>query len=89
MNIISACLCDCAYLSAALVAQGLRCKWPSRANAPFYAVRASSPKHRIPGCGRSSAVNAQTSQSELSLADAMHQLDAGDRDRRIPESFET
>jgi transposase InsO family protein len=37
----------------------LRCKWPSRANAPFYAVRTSSPKHRIPGCGRSSAVNAQ------------------------------
>src|SRR5258708_24237649 len=66
----------------------LRCKWPSRANAPFYAVRTSSPKHRIPGCRRSSAVNAQTSQSELSLADAMHQLDAGDRDRRIPEPLE-
>jgi hypothetical protein len=66
----------------------LRCKWPSRANAPFYAVRTSSPKHRIPGCRRSSAVNAQTSQSELSLADAMHQLDAGDRERRIPEPLE-
>src|SRR6266481_798880 len=88
MNIISACLCDCAYLSAALFAQGLRCKWPSRANAPFYAVRTSSPKHRIPGCRRSSVSNAQTSQSELSLVDAMHQLDAGDRDRRIPEPLE-
>src|SRR5258708_3295456 len=57
-------------------------------NAPFYAVQTSSPKHRVPDCRRSSALNAQTPQSELSLADAMHQLDAGDRDRRIPEVLE-
>jgi hypothetical protein len=43
-----------------------------------------SPKRRVPDCRRSSALNAQTPQSDLSLADAMHQLDAGDRDRRIP-----
>src|SRR6266851_4269383 len=67
---------------------GLRCKWPSRANAPCCAAQTSSPKHRVPDCRRSSALNAQTSQSELSLADAMHQLDAGDRDRRIPEPLE-
>jgi len=30
----------------------------------------------------------QTSQCELSLPDAVQQLDAGDRDRRIPESLE-
>ena len=45
-------------------------------------------KHRVPDCRCSSALNAQTSQSELSPADAVHQLDAGDRDRRIPESLE-
>jgi hypothetical protein len=28
-------------------------------------------------------LNAQTCQIELSLADAMHQIDVGDRDRRI------
>src|SRR5258708_2819339 len=66
----------------------LWCKWPSRANAPLYAVQTSSPKHRVPDCRRSSALNGQTPQSELSLADAMHQLDAGDRDRRIPEPLE-
>src|SRR6266851_8487275 len=68
--------------------RGLWCKWPSRANASFYAVQTSSPKHRVPDCRRNSALNAQTPQSELSLADAMHQLDAGDRDRRIPEPLE-
>jgi hypothetical protein len=33
-------------------------------------------------------LDAQTSQSELSLPDAVQQLDAGDRDRRIPEPLE-
>ncbi len=71
-------------------ARGVRlwCKWPSRANAPFYAVQTSSRKHRVPDCRRSSALNAQPCQCELSLADAVHQLDAGDRDRRIPEPLE-
>jgi len=58
--------------------QGLPC-WP--------ALPAGT-EHRVADCRRSSTLNAQTSQSELSLADAMHQLDAGDRDRRIPEHLE-
>jgi len=33
-------------------------------------------------------VNTQTSQCELTFADAMHQLDAGNGDRRIPEPLE-
>src|SRR5260221_7379724 len=63
----------------------LWCKLAGRANAPCCAAQTSSPKHRVPDCRRSSALNAQTSQSELSLADAMHQLDPCDRDLRIPE----
>jgi hypothetical protein len=33
-------------------------------------------------------LDAQTSQSELSLADAMHQFDTGDRNRRGREALE-
>ena len=33
--------------------------------------------------------NAETSQSELPLPNAVQQLDAGDRDRRIAEPLET
>src|SRR5260221_2112245 len=66
----------------------LWCKLAGRANAPCCAAQTSSPKHRVPDCRRSSALNAQTPQSELSLADAMHQLDARNRDRRIPEPLE-
>jgi len=33
-------------------------------------------------------LKAQTWQSELSFADAMHKLDAGDRNRRILEPLE-
>ena len=38
---------------------------------PVAAVETSSPKHRVPDLRRSSALNAQTSQSELSLPDAV------------------
>ena len=38
---------------------------------PFAAVETSSPKHRVPDLRRSLALNAQTSQSELSLPDAV------------------
>src|ERR1700758_3973740 len=55
---------------------------------PCRAVQTLGLEHRVPDCRRSSALNAQRSQSELSLADAMHQLDADDRDRRIPEFLE-
>ena len=34
-------------------------------------------------------MNTETSQAELPLADAVHQLDAGDRDRHIVEPLET
>src|SRR6266851_527479 len=78
----------CGRISRNGITYGLWCKLAGRANAPCCAAQTSSPKHRVPDCRRSSAVNAQTSQSELSLADAMHQLDAGDRDRRIPEPLE-
>src|SRR5260370_19404267 len=89
---IGDCLCGLRSLIAGIgedaLDEGLWCKWPSRANAPFYAVQTLSPKYRVPDCMRSSALNAQTPQSELSLADAMHQLDAGNRGRRILEVLE-
>jgi hypothetical protein len=53
---------------------------------PFAAVETSSPKHRVPDLRRSLALNA--SQSELSLPDAVQELDAGDRYRRIPKFLE-
>jgi hypothetical protein len=40
-------------------------------NASLFTVETSSPKHRVPDLRRSLALNAQTSQSELSLADAL------------------
>jgi hypothetical protein len=51
-------------------------------------VSPSCLEHCIPHCGRSSTSNAETSQPELSLADAVHQFDAGDRDRCVMELFE-
>ena len=45
-------------------------------------------EHGIPHCRRKSALDTQTSQSELSLADAMHQFDIGDRNRRGREALE-
>jgi transposase-like protein len=61
---------------------------PPRSKAPYCGMQTSRPKHRVPDCRRSSALNAQTPQPELSLADPMHQLDAGDRERRILEPLE-
>ena len=68
--------------------QGSGANFPARASAPCCAGQTSSLKHRIPDCRRNSALATETSQCELSLADAMHQLDAGDRDRRIHEPLE-
>ena len=45
-------------------------------------------QYRIPDCGRSSALNSKTPQAELSLTDAVHQFDAGDRDHRVAELLE-
>ena len=44
-------------------------------------------EHGIPHCRRKSTLDSQTSQSELSLADAMHQFDTGDRNRRGREAL--
>ncbi|MDB5405186.1 MAG: ykoU [Rhodospirillales bacterium] len=68
--------------------KGLRCKSLARASAPCCALQTSSSKHRVPDCRRNSAVHAETSQSELSLADAVHQLDTRNLDRRFPEPLE-
>lgn len=43
----------------------------------------SGSQYCVPYCGRSSALNSETPQAELSLTDAMHQFNAGDRDRRV------
>jgi hypothetical protein len=43
---------------------------------------------RHPHCRLESTLDTQTSQSELSLADAMHQFDTGDRNRRGREALE-
>src|SRR6202030_862932 len=56
-------------------------KRPSMGRAELHA-----PRIRVPDCRRSLALNAQTCQTcqiELSPADAVHQIDVGDRDRRI------
>src|SRR6202042_243529 len=50
---------------------------------PCCTVETSSLEHGIPHCRRKSTLDTQTSQSELSLADAMHQFDTGDRNRRV------
>lgn len=46
------------------------------------------PKHCVPDCRHSSALDAQTSECELTLASAMQQLDAGDRGSRVLEPLE-
>ncbi len=43
----------------------------SKRASPFCAVETSSPKHGVPDLRRRLALNAQPSQSELSLSDAL------------------
>jgi hypothetical protein len=69
--------------------EGSGANYLAGASAPCCCARTSGLKHRVPDCRRNSALAAQTSQCELSLADALHQLDAGDGDGRIPEPLET
>jgi hypothetical protein len=52
------------------------------------AVSSLCPEHCTPNCGCVSASNTQAAQPELPLADAVHQLDTGDRDRRVTELLE-
>jgi hypothetical protein len=55
---------------------------------PCCTVETSSLEHSIPHCRRKSTLDTQTSQSDLSLADTMHQFDTGDRNRRGREALE-
>jgi hypothetical protein len=53
--------------------------------------RAALPSHSedcVPDSGRSSALNTESTQPELSFAYAVHQFNAGDRDRRVAELLE-
>jgi hypothetical protein len=45
-------------------------------------------EYRVPDSGRSSALDTETPQTELSFTDAVHQFNAGDRDRRVAELLE-
>jgi len=51
-------------------------------------VRPSSSQHGVPNCRRGSTLNSPTAESELTFANAVHQLDAGDRDCCVPEVLE-
>ena len=64
------------------------CKFSARPSDFASALRRSGRKHRVPDCGRGLARSTQPAQVELALADAMQQLDAGDRHRRAVEDLE-
>ena len=53
-----------------------------------YAALSSHSEYCVPDTGRSSAVNTQSPQIELSFAYAVHQFNAGDRDCRVAELLE-
>lgn len=46
-------------------------------------------QHCIPDSGRTSVFEPQSAEVELALVDPAEQFDAGDRDRRRPEPFES
>jgi Alcohol dehydrogenase GroES-like domain len=48
----------------------------------------SGSEYRVPDRGRTFALNPETPQAELFLTDAVHQFNAGDRDRRVTELLE-
>jgi hypothetical protein len=51
-------------------------------------VVSTNRKHRHPKRGRSNVLETQVGEIELGFANAMLQLDAGDRNGRFPEAFE-
>ena len=55
---------------------------------PRMAAMGSSSKHRVPNLRRGFASRSEFAQCELTFPDPMHELDAGDRDRRTPKSLE-
>jgi hypothetical protein len=53
-----------------------------------FAALPSGSEYRVPDSGRSSALDIETPQAELSFTDAVHQFIAGDRDRRVAEMLD-
>src|ERR1700733_5154240 len=53
-----------------------------------YGALPSGSEDRVPDFGRSSALSSGTPHTKLSLTDAMHKVNAGDRDRRIAKLLE-
>jgi hypothetical protein len=66
----------------------LWCKYPASTDTPCCAVPISSNQYRVADSRHGLALKAQTRQCELALADAVHQLDAGDRDRSVRKPLE-
>jgi hypothetical protein len=62
---------------------------PCFANACRFDAETSGSDHGVPNCRRSSTLRTQPAQSELSFANAMHQLDTGDRDDGVSKVLET
>jgi hypothetical protein len=56
--------------------------------ARMWAALPSGSEYCVPDAGRSSALNTETPQGELSLTDAVHQFNTGDRDHCIAELLE-
>ena len=54
-----------------------------------YAALPSGTEYRVPYCGRSSALNTETPQAELSLTNTVHQLNAGNRDGGVAKLLES
>jgi hypothetical protein len=52
------------------------------------ALLPSGLEHSVPDCGYSSAMNTEMSQPKLPFADAVHQLNAGDRGHSVAELLE-
>src|SRR5580692_6160583 len=67
---------------------GLWCKFQRRGKNGVFSATSPSGKDCRPNSGRSGIFEAQVREIELSFANAMRQLDARDRDRRVPETFE-
>jgi hypothetical protein len=61
---------------------------PQKQMHPRCRAEISGSDHSVPNCRRSSTLRTQSAQSELSFANAMHQLDTGDRDRGVSKVLE-
>jgi hypothetical protein len=66
----------------------LWCKYSASTDTSCCAVPISSNQYRVPDSRHGLALKAQTRKCELALADSVHQLDAGDRDRSVRKPLE-